>query len=306
MPTSTYIQANTNGRLHRADEPSVSPLNRGYLYGDAIYEVWRTYDGVIFAWDEHWARLERSAHALYFELTFSQAEILTQIVRTAAAYRRATDFKGELYIRLQVTRGSGPIGLDTALAGAPEYTILVQPCPCLSETQLETGQWLSIATELRRNPADSLNPAWKTGNYLNNLLCLREARSRGADEVVILNQQGEVTEAAVCNLGFIRDGEFVTPPLGAGILGGITRALVLQSIALRLGLPCREESITPEKLADMQEAFLLSTTKDIQPVRGIDAFTYQVGTSTISRRLKHEFANYAREQSERWRAERAV
>ena len=63
MP-SAYIQANTNGHLHPAQEPSISPLNRGYLYGDAIYEVWRTYGGVIFAWEEHWARVFRSARAL--------------------------------------------------------------------------------------------------------------------------------------------------------------------------------------------------------------------------------------------------
>src|SRR5437762_3599983 len=83
---------------------------------------------------------------------------------------------------------------------------------------------------LRRNPAESLNPAWKTGNYLNNILCLREAKTRGADEVVILNLAGEVTEAAVCNLAFVRGGEFITPPLQAGILGGITRSLLLEEI----------------------------------------------------------------------------
>ena len=60
-----FIQANTNGRLHPAEEPSISPLNRGYLYGDAIYEVWRTYQGIIFTWEEHWARLFRSAKSLY-------------------------------------------------------------------------------------------------------------------------------------------------------------------------------------------------------------------------------------------------
>ncbi len=66
-----YIQANTNGRLYDAREPAISPLNRGFLYGDAIYEVWRTYHGVIFAWEEHWARLERSAAALYLTLPFT-------------------------------------------------------------------------------------------------------------------------------------------------------------------------------------------------------------------------------------------
>ncbi len=75
MPTH-YIQANTDGRLHPANEPSISPLNRGFLYGDAIYEVWRTYSGVIFAWEEHWRRLRASAKALHMRLDFSPEQIL--------------------------------------------------------------------------------------------------------------------------------------------------------------------------------------------------------------------------------------
>src|SRR5882724_9634022 len=125
MPAS-YIQANTNGRLHSAHEPSISPLNRGFLYGDAIYEVWRTYHGILFAWEDHWARLERSAKALYLSLPFSRAEILSEIKKTVAAYRARNPGDREFYVRLQVTRGGGVIGLDTALADHTDFVILVQ------------------------------------------------------------------------------------------------------------------------------------------------------------------------------------
>src|ERR1700712_5283831 len=114
--TASYIQANTNGRLHSANEPSVSPLNRGFLYGDAIYEVWRTYHGVIFAWEEHWRRLEQSAAALHLSLPLQPDSALAEIQRTVAAYRRICPGADELYIRLQITRGAGAIGLDIALA----------------------------------------------------------------------------------------------------------------------------------------------------------------------------------------------
>src|SRR4051794_9091793 len=107
MPAS-YIQANTNGRLHSAAEPSLTPLNRGFLYGDAIYEVWRTFAGTVFAWEEHFTRLENSARALYLDLPWSRTEMLAEIRRTVAAFRAATDFRGELYIRLQISRGAGP------------------------------------------------------------------------------------------------------------------------------------------------------------------------------------------------------
>ena len=159
---------------------------------------------------------------------------------------------------------------------------------------------------MRRNPAEALNPAWKTGNYLNNLLCLREVRSRGADEAVILNQAGEVTEAAVCNLGFVCDGVVVTPPLSCGILAGVTRGLLLGEVSARSGVPVREEVVRPEQLGKMQEAFLLSSTKDLQPVGSIDAVNYATGAHTLTRRLKIAFEAYAHEQSVRWRGGRAV
>jgi branched-chain amino acid aminotransferase len=289
-----FIQANTNGRLHPAHEPSLSPLNRGFLYGDAIYEVWRTYGGVIFAWDEHWERLRNSARALHLELPFGPAQILEEIRRTAAAFRAAAGFAGELYIRLQITRGGGPIGLDVALADRPDFVLLVQPCAELAPEKARAGLRLSLAREMRRNSAATLNPAWKTGNYLNNILSLREAKARGADEVVMLNLAGEVTEAAVSNIAFIRAGAVITPPLAAGILGGVTRRLLQERIAAAAGLVLREETVRPEDLPGMEECLLLSTTRDVTPVAAIDQISFRVGPDTATARLKAAFGEAAR------------
>lgn len=292
MPTH-YIQANTGGRLHPASEPSISPLNRGFLYGDAIYEVWRTYHGIIFAWEEHWERLRASARALHMEMKFSPELVLSEIRRAVAAYRAQVPDSGELYIRLQITRGAGPIGLDTALADKADFLILVQPCPEIPAGRMEKGLRLSVATSLRRNPVQSLDPAWKTGNYLNNLLCLREARARGFDDVVILNLSGEVTEASVSNIAFARGGRFVTPPLSAGILGGITRRLLLGGIAASAGVQVSEETVSPSDFPSMDECFLLSTTKDIVPVGEIDGAVFALGAGSMGTRLKEAFARAA-------------
>jgi branched-chain amino acid aminotransferase len=289
-----YIQACTNGRLHDAREPALSPLNRGFLYGDAIYEVWRTYHGVLFAWEEHWRRLEWSAAALHFALPLAPDLMLAEIRRTAAAFRAATAGADELYVRLQITRGGGPIGLDVALADRADYVILVQANKEHPPAVLRDGLKLSLATSLRRNPIESLNPAWKTGNYLNNILGLREARARGADEVVMLNHAGEVTEAAVSNLGFVRGGQVVTPPLTAGILGGITRELLLTQVAALAGVTAREETMRPADLAGMDECFLLSTTKDVTPVTAIDRIRFKVRGDSVTARLKAAFADYTR------------
>lgn len=293
MPFTHFIQANTNGRLHAADEPSIAPLNRGFLYGDAIYEVWRTYHGVVFAWDEHWARLERSAASLYMELPWTQAEILAEIKKTVAAWRARTGGDVDLYIRLQITRGGGAIGLDVALADRADFVLLVQPCPLLSREQEAKGITLSVARTMHRNHPQALNPAWKTGNYLNNLLCLREARARGADEVVITNLAGEITEAAVSNIGFVRDGVVVLPPLEAGILAGITRRIVIDHVAPAAGVRVIERTVRPEELPEMQECFLTATTKDLVPVRAIDDVVFRTGAETVTMRVKRAFAEYA-------------
>jgi branched-chain amino acid aminotransferase len=292
MSLPHFIQANTNGRLHSAEEPSITPLNRGFLYGDAIYEVWRTYNGVVFAWDEHWQRLERSAASLYISLPWSQAEILDEIRKTVSAWRTQTGSVAELYIRLQITRGCGAIGLDVALADRTDFVLLVQPCPLLSAAQEANGIVLSMAKTLHRNHPATLNPAWKTGNYLNNLMCLREARARGADEVVITNLAGEITEAAVSNIGFVRDGAVVLPPLESGILAGITRRILIDHVAPAAGMKVVERTVLPEELPAMQECFLTATTKDLVPVRAIDAVVFQTGTATLTLRLKRAFADY--------------
>lgn len=291
MATADYVQANTSGRLHPADEPAITPLNRGFLYGDAVYEVWRSYHGHLFAWEEHWARLERSAQALHLPLPWSAPAMLPEVIRTTAAFRAATGFTGELYVRLQVFRGAGAIGLDPALADRPGFVLLVQRCPQTSDTQWRAGLRLVIAQELRRNPIESLSPAWKTGNYLNNLLGLREARARGGDDVVMLNRRGEITEAATSNLAFVdRNGGVVTPPIDAGILPGITRARLLSRVAPAAGIAVREAVVRPEELSAWRECFLLSTTRDLTPVAAIDGWRFEVGPGTVTAKLKAAFA----------------
>lgn len=288
----SFIQANTNGVLHNAAEPSLSPLNRGFLYGDAIYEVWRSYDRVLFAWEEHWERLEGSAAALGMELIWTKQEVFTQIKRTVLAFRQQTQFSTDVYVRFQVYRGGGAIGLDTGLATSPGFVILVQPVPELSAEKLANGYSLHVARELKRNPVDSLNPAWKSGNYLNNLLCLREAKVAGADDAVILNHAGHITEATTSNIAFIRDGHFITPVCSVGILVGITRKIIVEKLAASIGLKVETAEILPEALSSMDECMLLSSTKDVQPVGRIDKNCYLVSPNSVTWQLKQEFAKY--------------
>lgn len=296
---ANYIQANTDGRLHDATEPSVSPLNRSFLYGDAIYEVWRTYDGFLFAFEEHWNRLNRSATALQMDVPFDEGILLTEIRRTASAFFEKVGEKKDIYIRLQVTRGAGPIGLDVTLADKPSFVILVQ---YLNEPTAEVaakGLSLSLGKSLYRNHPKTLNPAWKTGNYLNNILALREAKGRGADDVVMMNLEGAIAEASVSNIFFVTGQEILTPPTSAGILEGITREILLTELAKNWNFDLREENVFASQLADFSECFLSSTTRDIVPVSKIDKVRYKVGAKTVTREIKSIFRKYVRDRSDR-------
>lgn len=291
-----FIQANSNGVLHDANEPTVSPLNRGYLYGDAVYEVWRTYNRVIFGGEEHLARLHRSAESIHMDIPWSKDDLLSEIKKTTDAFRESTKYQDDLYIRLQIYRGAGPIGLSINTPMEAGFTVLVKPVPQLSSDVLEHGVRLGIAQNVRRNPRQALDPAWKTGNYLNNVVGLAEAQDKGFQDVLFLNLDDQLTEASTSNIAFIRGSELVTPPVNAGILPGITRAFILSEIANSAGLRVSESPIPPGDLGAFEEAMLLSTTKDIQPVASIDSHLYATGPNTKSRRLKRVFEDFA----DRW------
>jgi branched-chain amino acid aminotransferase len=289
---TTYIQANTDGKLHSADKPSVSPLNRGFLYGDAIYEVWRTYDGILYAWDEHWLRLEASARATGIDLPLSQSDALKQIKRTVSAFCRKSGERPELYIRIQISRGAGAIGLNPHLADKPSYVLLVQKLKSPGPEQTARGLKLALAKTLHRNHPSTLNPVWKTGNYLNNILCLREAVASGADEVLMTNLAGEICESSVSNIFFIRDGVLYTPPLAAGMLEGITRASVLGPVARTAGVTATEKTVRPEDLKLFSECFIVSTTKEICPINAIDDVHFTVGADTVTAKLQSAFRQH--------------
>ncbi len=230
-------------------------------------------------------------------LPFTRAELFAQIRRTARAFFKAVGARPDLYIRLQITRGAGSIGLDTRLADRASFVLVIQSLKEVPPEKRAKGLQLSLATTLHRNHPLTLNPAWKTGNYLNNLLCLREALARGADEVVMTSLRGEVTEAAVSNLFFVREGRLVTPRLQAGILSGITRRFILDRVAPRAGVKAVEKRVSAADLRDFDECFLSGTTKGIAPVCAIDSHRYRVGRTTVTARLASAYAAEVKEHT---------
>ncbi len=244
---------------------TISVLDRGFLYGDSVYEVVRTFNRQPFGLQEHLDRLRQSAAYLYLTIPWSDRHLKQEVNRTL---QQATG--EEFYIRIVVTRGADEtIGLLPSAQIQPSFMIAVSaidPQPKLSET----GLHLQIADRLR-NHQQALNPAAKTGNYLNNILALLEARQQGADDALMLNLKGEIAEATTSNLWLVQDGIVKTPRVEAGILHGITRAFLLQILRDRQ-IPHQETTLKPADLWLADEAFLSSSVRLLMPINQINDY----------------------------------
>ncbi len=268
-----------NGRITAPDEAAVSPLDRGFLYGDGVYETIRTYGGRPFRLPQHLDRLRRSADRLAIPLEKAPVDITAEIARTVAAGENV-----ESAIRVAVSRGVGPIGYDPAPLGPPTVVIYVRPCPSMPESFRREGIDVAIVG-IARNPASALDPAIKSGNLLNNFLAWQEAHRLGAYEPILLNTEERLAEGASSNVFLAREGRLLTPPLEAGILEGVTRNLALD-LARREGIPCGEEPLGAGDLRRAEEAFITSTLKGILPIRRCDGWPVRDGRpGPLTRRL---------------------
>ncbi len=257
---------NVNGQILRPEEAKVGVFDRSYLYGDSLYEVVRTWEGKILFMQEHLERLEASAALARMKLSQERAEYQREIIRTLEAWQKLPGKKGlEAYCRLIVSRGEGKIGFGLSNLLTPtQFTIIVQPLELPNERQLKEGLSLAFCQRLR-NDARALDPAMKSGNYLNSLLAFLESTSEGFEDAILCNADGHVTEGTTYNVGYFNRGILTTPPLDIGILAGITRAKVIE-VARHLGIPVREVRFPKERMWEADEVFALSTTKDIFPV----------------------------------------
>jgi branched-chain amino acid aminotransferase len=254
---------NIDGRLSPPEDAKISVFDRGFLFGDSIYEVTRSYDGVLFLLDEHLDRLWHSAERLSMKLPWSKSELKKEIERTVAETKLSN-----VYVRFIVTRGEGEIGMDPAYAGKCHLVIIVKPQAENPSWWYERGVSMAI-TGILRNSCRALDPNIKSGNYLNNILAYTEAKQKGSWDAIMLNSQGFVTEATVSNIWIVKKDEFITPPLTAGILAGITRKTLME-IAGKHGLKVIERDFTADELHSADECFLSSATREVVPIVTVD------------------------------------
>jgi branched-chain amino acid aminotransferase len=274
---------NVNGTITAAEVAVVSPLDRGFLFGDSVYETIRTYGGRPFLLGGHLQRLRRSAEHLDIPHERTIVDIEAEILRTVASSGLP-----ETAIRVILTRGLGPLGYDPADCGSPTLVIHARRCPEIPSSILQEGVDVAIV-DVTRNARSALDPAIKSSNLLNNFLAWRAARRLGAYEPILLNAAERLTEGATSNLFVVRSERLVTPPLEDGLLEGITRGLVLE-LARGAGLAVAEESLGSDELRTADEAFLTSTLKGILPIRRCDGWPVRHGRpGPLTRRIMDLF-----------------
>jgi branched-chain amino acid aminotransferase len=284
MPIRVYL----DGAVRLPEEAKVSVLDRGFLYGDSVYETIGTLYGRLFATQDHLDRLERSARRIGLRVP-PRSEIEAAIAATVAAAGNP-----ETRVRVMLTRGVGKLDLDPASCDDCRLVVIAFPLGAPTPDMFEKGVAVAIVSVTRNSPR-AIDPAVKSGNYLNNVLALGEARrERGAYEAILCADDGSVAEGASSNVFAVVGGQVWTPGADVGILDGITRAKVME-LARGAGIPMVERRILPDELRGADEAFLTSATRGVLPVTAIDGQPVGAGVpGPVTRRLMGLYDQLAR------------
>lgn len=249
------------GSLVPGDAAAVPVADRGLLYGDGLFETVRVYGGRAPLWLRHAARLRAAAARLGLPVPWSDGELLAGALAACAAAGVADGG-----FRLTLTRGAGPRGF--APPPDPRPTAIVQPFPFQPPLAAYQRGWRLYPASVRACPG---SPAWelKSLSALDKVVARREAAAAGADDALICNVHGHVTEGTACNLFWVRDGVIHTPDPACGLLAGVARGLVLE-LAAAAGLPVRQGAYPLAHLAGATEVFATNALVEVMPVATID------------------------------------
>src|SRR3982750_2811064 len=248
-----------DGKFYSEANAKVSVFDHGLLYGDGIFEGIRFYNGRVFRLEQHLERLWDSARSICLEIPMSHGEMSEALLETI----RKNDLR-DGYIRLVVTRGVGNLGLNPAQCKRPSVIIIAATIALYPAEIYARGLTVITCATLRTSPS-SLNPAVKSLNYLNNVMARIEANLAGADEALMLNEAGNVSECTADNIFVIKHGQIFTPPISAGALRGITRAVAFE-LAAEMGVRITETEITRHDVFIADECFLTGTAAELIPV----------------------------------------
>jgi branched-chain amino acid aminotransferase len=250
-------RVNINGVVSGPEDARISVLDHGLLFGDSVYETLRTYNGKPFLFSRHFARLEHSAAAIDLKLPWSKTKTREEVVQTLLA--------GECRIRLMVTRGVGELAADIETCTEPAVIIIAVPLVALPQRIYQQGVDVVISSVRRSGRLADI----KTGSLIHQVLARREAKAKHAFEAILLTADEKISDGITSNIYMVRDGKILTPAHDAGIVEGITRAVILQ-LARDKGLQVVEGFFDVAEISDAEEMFLTSTTREVVPIARVD------------------------------------
>ena len=281
-----------NGKIAPAEQAVVPVYDHGFVYGEGVYETLRTYNKVPFLYDRHMRRLRASADRLLLDVPYDDATMLAWIEQTIAAAGPLD----EAYVRILHTRGIGELNYDPKSTPAPTTVVIVKPFEAPAARVFTDGIRISLVDMLRNHPK-SVNPIIKSNNLLNNALAMQMAYRSGAEEALMCNFRGELTECSQANFFMIRNGAALTPTSDAGLLEGVTRGLLFE-IGREVGIDVREETLYPKDLENADEMFITSTTRELSPVVNVDGRVVGTGKpGPVTQKLLARYQARAREAS---------
>lgn len=252
------IRINVNGVITAPEDAKISVLDHGLLFGDSVYETLRTYHGKPFLFSRHFARLTRSAEGIHLELPWTKEETLNEVRRTLVP--------GECRIRLVITRGIGELSADTETCTDPTPIIIVVPLIVPPEWVYREGVDVVISSVRRSGRFADI----KSGSLIHQVLALREAKSKGAFEAILLTDGEKLSDGITSNIYLVRDGTLLTPSHDASIVEGITRRAVLE-LAGDMGITVSQGLFDVEEIRKADEMFLTSTTREVVPIARVDS-----------------------------------
>ena len=241
---------------------AVVPVNdRGFLYGDGLFETMRVFNGRPFRMAQHLERMVRGADFLKIKLPHTPKEI-----QKLAAELIEKNQMPDSVLRVTVTRGPGERGYSPNGAEKPTIVMSLHKCPALDPAN--PTRWALVTSSFRIPASDALS-SFKTTSKLLQIAARAEAETKNADEALIINTNGEVAEAAGANLFWVYHDKICTTPTGRGVLPGITRAVVLE-ICQVLGLETNKRVIKPEALKNAEAIFLTQSALGIITISALN------------------------------------
>lgn len=253
---SNEVRIWVNGQIVGADKPALVALDHGITVGDGAFETCKIVDGEVFAADRHLARLDRTLAGL--GLAGADRAHLQEGIDAVLSTGERIGF-GRL--RYTVTGGPGPLGSDRGDEGMSYIVTAAEVAPMAPTTAVATVPW----TRNERAATAGL----KTTSYAENVIALAHAKDKGGTEAIFANTRGELCEGTGSNIFVVVDGVVRTPPLDSGCLAGITRELAIE-FGRSAGIEVVEEALPLSVLESADEAFLTSTTRDVQPIHAVD------------------------------------